>query len=60
MPQIAEQESVLNGRGRFLLYANGKGAGNCLMKSERVRSWQESQRLKNFYSDFIQTFLVLN
>ena len=36
MPQIAQQETVLNGLGRVLLYANGNGAGNWYYK-EKVK-----------------------
>tara|TARA_B100000212_G_scaffold305771_1_gene253969 strand:- start:219 stop:413 length:195 start_codon:yes stop_codon:yes gene_type:complete len=44
MPQIAEQESVLNGRGRVLLYANGTGEGNWYYK-EKVKGEKRTKEL---------------
>ena len=45
MPQIATQETVLNGRGRVLLYANGNGAGNWYYKEyvKAKRSYREKK-----------------
>ena len=45
MSQIATQETVLNGRGRVLLYANGNGAGNWYYKEyvKAKRSYREKK-----------------
>ena len=45
MPQIAAQETVLNGRGRVLLYANGNGAGNWYYK-EKVKGLKKYREKK--------------
>ena len=58
MPQIAEQESVLNGRGRVLLYANGNGAGNWFYK-EKVKGEKRYREKKIIGAKSLQEAIEL-
>ena len=53
MPQIAQQEKVLNGRGRVILYATGNGAGKWYYK-EKVKGEKRYKEKQIFGATTLQ------